>query len=136
MRAVHVVALSLCAFAGGFAGGFAVAADGEAPAVTAAGEQRKSGTLGAKPATAGADIVAVLHSAGTDFNLAANPATAAKIEELLKKNASVQISGSVTGDKMTVSDISEAVAEKAADETKKGKMKKNGKGEKKKKKKE
>jgi len=120
--------------------GSALAADTEtkAPAGAApAGEVTKTGTVGVKPTTAPADVVAVLYTADLDYKLLAGEDIAKKLEELAKKMAKVQVTGVVTGDKLKVSQVAE-VGAKATDkaDTKDKKDAKDAKADRKKKKKD
>ncbi|HYG76692.1 MAG TPA: hypothetical protein VEK08_16935 [Planctomycetota bacterium] len=89
-------------------------------------EETKSGTLGAKPITAAADVVAVLYDGADTISLSATGDVVAKLEELAKKSAKVQLTGTVDGKTMVVTKIVET--EQKADEKD---MKRERKGKKK-----
>ena len=79
-----------------------------------------TGNLTAKPASAGKDVVAVLHvgkkADEKKYNLVATGDQAKQIADLIKDKTPVKVSGDVTGDTITVKSV-------AADETKKKKTK-------------
>ena len=89
-------------------GTVALAADADAkdkPAASAAGEQTKTGTVGVKPSTAAADVVAMFYTPDGDYKLLATGEAVAKIEELAKRKAKAKLTGTVAGDKFTVSQV-------------------------------
>jgi len=100
------------------------------PPAAPAGEQTKIGTLGVKATTAPAEVVAVLYTPDVDFKLLAAGDVAKKLEEFAKKVAKVKVTGTVDGDKMTVSQVVN-LEQKAGDKGD-GKDRKGGKGDRKK----
>jgi hypothetical protein len=124
----------ITAFRKAFLSGLCLAAIHAAGADTAPvlGEQTKFGELSDKPANAGADAVAQLHSRGADYNLVAKGAFADEVATLLKKHVPVEVTGQVNGDTMTVTSIKEAPATPTAADGGAGEKKSRKKGEKKK----
>jgi len=103
-----------------------------------AGEQTKTGTVGVKAATAGADVVAMLYTPSGDFKLSAEGENQTKLEILAKKMAKAQVTGTITGDTIKVSqvvDIEHKLGDPKKGKDRKGdKDKKDDAGDKKKKK--
>jgi hypothetical protein len=76
-----------------------------APAKPVGDEKTLIGTVGAKPTTAPADIVAVFYSSMTNYKLMATGDVAAKLELCAKKIAKVKLTGTVKDDTITVSQV-------------------------------
>ncbi|MCY3023767.1 MAG: hypothetical protein NTW87_32710 [Planctomycetota bacterium] len=108
-------------------------------------EATKTGTLAEKPVNAAADVVAVLQVKSADakrekknkragggaeetINLTATGDVASKIGDLVKKSAAVEVTGTLTGDTMKVSSVTESKTDDTTDKKKagrEGKRKKN-----------
>jgi len=82
-------------------------------------DETRSGKLMEKPPNAVEGVVAVLRSstADVDINLAASGDIAAKLAELLKKGAEVQVSGPLANGVMKVANVVEVEAKKPANPT-------------------
>jgi len=130
MRASNLAVLFTCLSLAGVTLAAEKDADKDAkdkPAATPAAEQTKTGTLGAKPTTAPADVVAVLYTLDADYRLLATGDTAAKLEALAKKVAKVKVTGTIDGKTMTVSQVVDL--EKKADGSADGKDKRGDRGD-------
>lgn len=70
------------------------------------------GTLTPKPASAGADVAAVLHVKGKGeekkYNLVASGDQAKQVADFLKAHTKVKVSGDVTGENLKVSSVAAA----------------------------
>jgi len=69
------------------------------------------GTLTPKPASAGADVAAVLHVKGKEekkYNLVATGDQAKQLADFLKAHTKVKVSGDVTGETLKVSSVAAA----------------------------
>ncbi|MGD0090980.1 MAG: hypothetical protein ABSE73_13765 [Planctomycetota bacterium] len=105
------------------------------PAATApaAGEVTKTGTIGVKSVTAAADVVAMFYTPDKDYKLLAAEDEAGKLEELAKKKTKVKLTGTIAGDKFTVTQVVD-LEHHADDKGGKDKGDKGDKGDRKKKK--
>ena len=76
-------------------------------------DETRSGKLQDKPANAAEGVVAVLHSKKTDdLTLSASGDIATKLGDLLKKGASVKVTGAITKGVMKVSNVVETESKK------------------------
>ncbi|HEY3321407.1 MAG TPA: hypothetical protein VGP72_13125 [Planctomycetota bacterium] len=95
---------------------------GDGKAAEAKGpEDNRVGTLGPKPVTADAGVLAMLYTAGTDYSLSGGDDIAQTLQDLAKKGAKVRAYGTVDGNKIKVSRIVELDAK--PEDAKKGKKK-------------
>ena len=123
MRAATWVVLFTCLCFGGAASG-ADKDTKDKPAAAPAGELTKIGTIGMKATSAPSEVVAMLYTPEADLKLLATGDVAKKLEEFAKKVAKVKVTGTLAGDKMTVSQVIN-LEQKADDQDKKGGKKKN-----------
>lgn len=109
-RFLGLLLISTLAFSG------ALRADDAAKPAATKPDETRSGKLMEKPTNAVEGVVAVLRSstADVDINLAASGDIAAKLTELLKKGAEVQVSGPLANGVMKVANVVEVEAKKPA----------------------